>query len=92
MDGDSNKKHRKEYQRRRKDHTERKKACGGKKDPLTRESYASNFDYIDDLEAQEAHTVEEIEEVRAIMKKSNEEGDENGKTADNSKDNVIAIE
>jgi hypothetical protein len=92
MDGDSNKKRRKEYQRRRKDHAERKKARGGKKDPLTQESYASDFDYIDDLEAQEAHTAEEIEEVRAIMKKSKEEGDENGKIAGNSEDDAIAID
>jgi hypothetical protein len=53
MDGDSNKKRCKEYQRRRRAHTERKKARGGKKDPLTQESYASDFDEIDDLEGQE---------------------------------------
>jgi hypothetical protein len=44
------------------------------------------------LEAQEAHTAEEIEEVRAIMKKSKEEGDENGKIAGNSEDDAIAID
>jgi hypothetical protein len=82
----------KEYQRCRRAHTERKKARGGKKDPLTQESYASDFDEIDDLEAQEAHTVEEIEEVRDKMKKSKEQSDENDKTAGNSKDDAIAID
>jgi hypothetical protein len=42
----------KEYQRRRKDHAERKKAHGGQKDPLTQESHASDFDYIDGLDEQ----------------------------------------
>jgi hypothetical protein len=79
MDGDSNKKRRKEYQRRRKAHTERKKARGGKKDPLTQESYASDFDEIDDLEVQEAYMEESIKEIKVTMKNSKEQGDEKAK-------------
>jgi hypothetical protein len=93
MDGDSNKQHRKEYQRCRKAHAERKKARGGKKDPLTQESYASGFDEIDGLEAQGAFMEESIEEIKVKLKSSKEQIGENGKkTTGNSKDDAIAID
>jgi hypothetical protein len=72
MAGDSNKKcrSRKEYQCRRKTHAERKKARGGQKDPLTQESYASDFEDVDGLEAQEPFMTESIEEIKYKLKSS----------------------
>jgi hypothetical protein len=97
MDGDSNKKHRKEYQHRCNAHTERKKAHGGQKDPLTQESYASDFDEIDGLEAQETIIDKRFQKFNSKMqdfdKEANKNPGENGKkTAGNSKDDAIAID